>query len=180
MAQQTLDNDPKLALQNGIDQLNQFALGERIYVHIQGITSAIQTLEEGGVSTDSFKAQITPELMTGVIRRGLSQLFDSLSKALSEFEGTESIVQQGRIANLTPNIPGQINAHAALASRYDISVSDLFPRNFDRQLERFEVLWDQREHSYSSRGFQSQLVPLLEIAFPRHDISELRMPRLTD
>ncbi len=177
MSQQTLDKDPKVALQAGIDTLKQFARGDVPYVYAQGITSAIQRLEDQGIATKAFTDQITPELMTEFVRQTLSNSFASLSKALLEFEATAS---KTRVANLTPNLPDHINSLATLAARYDIKVSDLFPRDFDQQLARFDVLWDRREHSYRTRFNHAPLVHLLNIAFPRQDMSELRMPTFTE
>lgn len=173
MTQQALEQDPKVALQAGIDSLKQFARGEIPYVYAQGITSAIQRLAGDGIATKAFTDQITPDLMTGFVRQSLSNCFASLSKALLEFEAAE---YKTRAANLTPNLPDHINSFATLAARYDIKVADLFPRDFEQQLARFEVLWDRREHSYQSRFNQAPLVHLLDIAFPPQDMSELRMP----
>lgn len=116
--------------------------------------------------------------MSAVVRQSLRNAFDSLTKALNEFHSTESSVLQTRIANQTPNIPATIDSYAALAARFDVKVSDLFPRNFSQQVEAFEAIWDRREHSYSTGRFQSPLIPLMEIAFPNRDISELRMPSI--
>jgi hypothetical protein len=173
MTQPTLEQDPKTALNNGIDTLQQFARGELPYVYVQGIISAIQKLEGAGTSTKAFTDQITPEVMTGVLRQNLSNCFRSLCKALVDFETAEFPT---RVANLAPNLPDHINSYATLAARYEIKVSDLFLRDFERQMAGFEVLWERREHSYGSGGFRSPLVPLMEIAFPRQDMSELRMP----
>lgn len=178
MTQTTIDKDPRVALQEGLDRLKLFAQGQHSYADAPGIVSRIEGLERTGVSTEAFRGQITPDLMSAVVRQSLKNAFDSLTMALNEFHSTQSFVLQARIANQTPNIPASIDSYAALSARFDVKVSDLYPRNYSQQLEAFEVLWDKREHSYNAGRFQNPLQPLMEIAFPRRDISELRMPTI--
>ena len=176
--QPTPDKEPRVALQESLDRLKLFAQGQQSYANAHGIISRIEHLERAGVSTDTFRAQITPDLMSAVVRQSLKNGFDSLTMALNEFHSTQSFVLQTRIANQTPNIPASIDSYAALAARFDIKVSDLYPSNLSQQLKAFEVLWDTREHSYNGGRFQNALLPLMEVAFPNGDISELRMPNM--
>ena len=137
MTQQSLDKDPRIDLQESLDRLQLFAQGQHSYADAHGIISRIEHLERAGVSTDSFRAQITPELMRSVVRHSLTNGLDSLTRALSEFHNTQSSVLQTGTANQTPNVPASIDSYAALAARFDVTVSDLYPRNLSQQLQAF-------------------------------------------
>jgi hypothetical protein len=113
--------------------------------------------------------------MIAVVRATFTAYLGKLEMVLRDF-AEKSGVEQTRMANSTPNILGHIHSLESVAARYHVKISDLYPPHYDHQEGLFRELLDQREHSFGTRPYVSPLMPLMRIAFPAGEMSDLRLP----
>ncbi len=162
-------------LDKALVALREFPGRPDTFVDYRAISDSLHRLEQVGFDTREHRSQITPELMTAVVRATFTAYMGKLETVLRDF-AEKSGVEQIRMANSTPNILGHIHSLESVAARFDVKVSDLYPRHYDQQEGHFRELLDRREHSYGTTSFVSPLVPLMRIAFPAGEMSALRMP----
>jgi hypothetical protein len=165
-------------LNEALATLKELPQNPDIFFHPTSLVDALKRLEDPqvGFDTREHRAQITPELMTAVVRTTLSNYFGKLHQALHEFNNAE---YPTRVANLTPNVVAHIGALESVAARFDVKVSDLYPKDYDNLFKQFRELWSTREHSYDNAPLLSPYLPLMQIAFSPQSMEELRMPRAT-
>jgi hypothetical protein len=177
-AQTTHSTPPRPALHTlneALSALREFPNRPEIFVDYRSIPESLKKLEEHGFDTREHKNQITPELMTAVVRTTFATYFGKLETALHDF-AKAGFGEQTRLANSTPNILAHISSLEGLAARFDVKVSDLYPQGYDSQVKQFGDLLDRREHAYGMGHIVSPLIPLMMIAFGPKDISALSMP----
>lgn len=162
-------------LNEALSALREFPNRPEIFVDYRAISESLSKLEQNGFDTREHRDQITPELMTAVVRTTFATYLGKLETALHDY-GRLYGVEQTRFANSTPNILAHISSLESVAARFDVKVSDLYPDRYDSQVKQFRDLLDRREHSHGMGHMVSPLVPLMKIAFAPKDISALSMP----
>ena len=179
MTAQTMDSTPTRpalhTLNEALSALREFPNRPELFVDYLSISESLHKLEQSGFDTREHRDQITPELMTAVVRTTFATYLGKLETALQAYEKLHG-VEQTRFANSTPNILAHISALESVAARFDVKVSDLYPDRYDRQVKQFRDLLDRREHSNGTGHIVSLLVPLMKIAFAPKDIGALSMP----